>query len=224
VDDHGLAGVPLFALLDEARRERIARRHPVRQVPAGQVVAGFGQPARNLIVLERGILSAGCHTVDGSLVRFGTVTGPCLIDKASVLDGGRHTATWTAARACRIRLLPTEVLRELLHEVPVVREHVLRQIAAQVNRDRRARTRAAASRPVARVADWLAEALAGPSRRIALPGGQQGLGEELGLSRVTVNRALRVLVQAGAVRTEPGAVVVLDARRLTAAGAWAPGR
>ncbi|MEU2615346.1 hypothetical protein ABZ570_27785 [Micromonospora sp. NPDC007271] len=91
--------------------------------------------------------------------------------------------------ACRIRLLPAEALRELLHELPAVRDHVLRHVAAQVNRDRRARIRVAASRP----------ATPGPSR-------------------VTVNRALRVLAAAGAVRTEPGAVVVLDPFRLAAAG------
>ncbi|MEW2385938.1 Crp/Fnr family transcriptional regulator [Micromonospora sp. NPDC047707] len=219
--DHELAAVPFFALLDEGRRARIARRHPLRQVPAGQVVARYGEPASSLIVLERGTVTAGYHTADGSPVRYGTVTGPRLVDKASVLDGGTHTATWTTADACRIRLVPARVLRELLHELPAVREHVLRQISAQVNRDRRARIRAAAPRPVARVADWLAEAVTGPTHRIQLPGGQQGLGEELGLSRVTVNRALRVLAEAGAVRTEPGAVVVLDARRLAAAGAGA---
>ncbi|MCW3814944.1 Crp/Fnr family transcriptional regulator [Micromonospora sp. DR5-3] len=221
MDDQELAAVPLFALLDGACRERIARRHPVQRVPAGQAVARFGEPARSLIVLQHGTLSAGYHTVDGALVRFGAVTGPCLVDKAAVLDAGTHTATWTTVDACRIRLVPGEALHELLHDLPAVRDHVLRQISAQVNRDRRARIRVAAVRPVARVADWLAEAMTGPTRRIVLPGGQQGLGEELGLSRVTVNRALRALAAAGAVRTEPGAVVVLDARRLATAGAGA---
>jgi CRP/FNR family transcriptional regulator len=72
---------------------------------------------------------------------------------------------------------------------------------------------------VARVADRLIEAGAVAGAPVRLTGGQQGLGDELGLSRVTVNRALRVLVAAGAVRVRPGVVDVLDVGLLTAAAA-----
>ena len=41
------------------------------------------------------------------------------------------------------------------------------------------------------------------------PGAQECLGEAVGASRVAVNRALRALAEAGLVRIEPGAVVVL---------------
>jgi CRP/FNR family transcriptional regulator, cyclic AMP receptor protein len=53
--------------------------------------------------------------------------------------------------------------------------------------------------------------------RIKLPAAQQGLGEEIGLSRVTVNRALGVLSAAGAIRVEAGAIVALDPSQLAAA-------
>lgn len=52
----------------------------------------------------------------------------------------------------------------------------------------------------------------------------RGLGEELGLSRVTVNRALRVLAAAGAVRVEPGRVHVVDVGVLGAAAGGQPAR
>jgi CRP/FNR family cyclic AMP-dependent transcriptional regulator len=214
---HELAAVPLFSMLDDARLEWLARRCPPREVPAGDLLARFGEPARHLVVLERGILSAGHDARDGARVRFTTVTGPCVIDKAAVLDGGAHTATWTALAACRIRLLPADLLRRLIDEVPALRDHVLRYLSAQVNRDRRAHIRRAAPRPVARIADWVTESMRENGRRIALPGAQQGLGEEIGLSRVTVNRALRALTEVGAIRTEPGVIVVLDPVRLAAA-------
>lgn len=145
------------------------------------------------------------------------MTGPCVIDKAAVLDGGTHTATWMASASCQVRLLPADLLRELIAEVPPLRDHVLRHLSEQVNRDRRARVRRAAPQPVAQIADWLAESMRAQGMRITLTGAQQGLGEEIGLSRVTVNRALRVLAEAGAVRIEPGVIVVLDPRRLIAA-------
>ncbi|MGW4470025.1 Crp/Fnr family transcriptional regulator [Nonomuraea sp. NPDC004354] len=216
MDKGELAAVPLFSMLKDARLERLAEQCPPREVPAGATVARFGDPAQHLVILEQGTLSATYDTGDGSKVRFATVTGPCVIDKAAVLDGGAHTATWTASATCRVRFLPVSLLRGLIDEVPALRDHVLRHLSGQVNRDRRAHVRRAAPRPVVQIADWVAESMREQGSRITLPGAQQGLGEEIGLSRVTVNRALRVLAEAGAIRVEPGVIVVLDPRRLSA--------
>lgn len=209
-----LAAVPLFSMLEKARLGWLAEQCPPRELPTGVTVAHLGDPARHLVVLEWGTLSASCDTGDGSRVRFSTVTGPCVIDKAAVLDGGAHTANWITATACRVRFLPASLLRRLIDDVPALRDHVLRHLSAQVNRDRRARVNAAAPRPVVRIAGWISETSRAEGGRIRLPGGQQGLGEELALSRVTVNRALRVLAEVGAIRTEPGVIVVLDPERL----------
>ncbi|HYQ62645.1 helix-turn-helix domain-containing protein [Actinophytocola sp.] len=46
-------------------------------------------------------------------------------------------------------------------------------------------------------------------------GAQQGLAEALGLTRVSVNRALGTLADEGLVAVEPGAVVVLAPELLT---------
>jgi CRP/FNR family transcriptional regulator len=59
------------------------------------------------------------------------------------------------------------------------------------------------------VAAWLSRAARRPGERVILPAAQAGLAETLGVSRVSVNRALRALARAGLVRVEPGAVVVL---------------
>ncbi|MEU8664721.1 helix-turn-helix domain-containing protein [Actinoplanes philippinensis] len=53
-----------------------------------------------------------------------------------------------------------------------------------------------------------------PRRRTAWPGSQDELARALGLSRVTVNRALNRLSRAAAVRLTPGGVVVADRSRL----------
>lgn len=63
-----------------------------------------------------------------------------------------------------------------------------------------------------RVATWLVRAAA---PRVRLPGAQQGLAESLGLTRVSVNRALRTLTEEGLIRVEPGAVVILAPELLT---------
>lgn len=65
------------------------------------------------------------------------------------------------------------------------------------------------------VADWLVETERAVGSSIPLPSGQQGLGKELGLSRVTVNRALSALAATGAVRVRPRLVDVQDSTYLT---------
>ncbi len=190
---------------------------PVRLMPVGQVVARAGDPATHLLIVESGSLAAVHETPAGSRVRLAAVTGPCTLDKAATLHEAVHTTTWTATDACRIRLLPARVLRHLLHQEPALREHVLRYLAAEVNAHRRSRMRRAASDPIAQVADWLVETERAVGSSIPLPGGQQGLGEELGLSRVTVNRALSALVAAGAVRVRPRLVDVQNSTYLITA-------
>jgi len=48
-----------------------------------------------------------------------------------------------------------------------------------------------------------------PALLAALPGAQQGLAERIGMTRVSVNRALRTLAREGLVRVGPSAVTVL---------------
>lgn len=66
-----------------------------------------------------------------------------------------------------------------------------------------------------RVAGWLVHRAAEEGVRVVLPGAQQGLADTLGVSRVTVNRALSSLARDGLIRTEPGAVTILAPELLT---------
>ncbi len=213
----GLIRVPLLQTLPRSRVEDLAGVMLRRRFVARQVVAREGDPATHLVVVESGSLSAAHVTAAGRRVQFGAVTGPCIVDKAATLYEAVHTATWTSTTACHVRLLPGLIFRDLLDQEPEFREHVLHHLAGQVSSHRRSRMRFAAPGPVARVADWAVEAHQAFGRVIKLAGGQQGLGEELGLSRVTVNRSLSALVTLGAIEVRSGLIEVLDLARLTTA-------
>jgi len=217
VDVEGLLRVPLLRVLPRSRVEALARELPARVVPAGQVVARTGDLATYLIIVESGSLAAVHETAAGARVRLAGITGPCTVDKVATLHEAVHTATWTATTDCRIRLLPARVLRQLLNQEPALREHVLRYLAAEVNAHRRSRMRRAAPDPIAQVSDWLVERERAVGSSIPLPAGQQGLGEELGLSRVTVNRALSTLAAAGAIQVRLRLVDVHNSAYLTTA-------
>lgn len=212
-----LRAVPLFGHLDDARLSSLIRRSSLRTVRAGTPVVVRGDPAERLLVVEAGALTAVRETAGGRRLRLGEFPAPCTVDKAAVLAvgpavdsaGGRHTATWLAAVRTRVRLVPAGELLALIDEVPAVRRHVLAHLARRVRDGQDDLVRVSAGDTTARVAAWLADAAARPGARVVLPGAQAGLAETLGVSRVSVNRALRSLARAGLVRVEPGAVVVV---------------
>ncbi|WP_422773033.1 Crp/Fnr family transcriptional regulator [Plantactinospora sp. WMMC1484] len=211
-----LAAVPVFAGLGVAELHRLLDRSVVRTARPGEVLAVRGQPAEHVIVVEAGILAGVHETAGGRRRRLGDFPAPCAVDKSAVLDGGGYTATWLAATVLRCRWVPAGELLRLIDDVPAVRRHVLRHLAGRL-RDRQVElVRTSFADAGARVAAWLVAAAGRTGRRVPLPGAQQGLAESIGMTRVSVNRALRALADAGLVRVEPGVVVVLAPELLAA--------
>jgi CRP/FNR family transcriptional regulator, cyclic AMP receptor protein len=204
-----LADVPLLATLDQERLTRLADSAPPRTVEAGTVLAVHGDPAVHLIVVESGGVTATRDTAAGRRLRLGEFPAPCAVDKAAVLDGGGHTATWLTSARSRVRLLPATELFALVDDVPAARRHVLAHLARRLRDQQDDLVRTTGTDGVTRTAAWLVRAAAAGGARVLLPGAQQGLAEAIGMTRVSVNRALRTLADEGLVAVEPGAVVVL---------------
>lgn len=202
----GLADVPLLATLDQERLARLSAAAPARTVEAGTVLAVRGEPAGRLIVVETGGVTATHETASGRRLRLGEFPAPCAVDKAAVLDGAGHTATWLTTARSRVRLVPAAELFALVDDVPAARRHVLAHLARRLRDQQDDLVRTSVADGVTRTAAWLVRAA---TRRVVLPGAQQGLAESIGMTRVSVNRALRTLAEEGLVAVEPGAVVVL---------------
>ncbi|MDT0342176.1 Crp/Fnr family transcriptional regulator [Streptomyces litchfieldiae] len=201
-----LRAVPLLAALPDDQLRALWGASVPREHPAGQVLRRAGAPATHLLLLLRGRVSAGVTTPDGRLVTHGEWTGPRALDKVAVIDGRGHTATLTATTPCLVRALPRDRFLALTDDAPAVRAHVLRVLAAEVRRERARFTAAATRTTEARLADWLLinAGAAGAGGRVPFPGAgtQQDLADHLGVSRVTVNRALARLRRAGLVEVD----------------------
>jgi CRP/FNR family transcriptional regulator, cyclic AMP receptor protein len=214
-----LARVPMLAQVTGEWRRQLARAHPVRNFTAGSVLLRQGAPATHLLIMLDGQASAVVDHRGGARSRYPLMAGPCVIDKAAVLAAGAHPASWVAATPGRALILSAPAFWTLLRQHPPAREHVLRYLARQVGQGRDALAARAAGATVTQLARWLLAAAPGAGLTVRLPAGQQGLAEELGLSRVTVNRALRQLARAGTVSIRPRAIVVLHPARLASAAA-----
>ena len=206
-----LATVPMLAQVTGERLSQLAQAHPVRRFTAGSVLIHQGAPATRLLMMLDGQASAVMDHASGTRSRYPLMTAPCVIDKAAVLAAGTYQATWVATTPGRVLVLSATAFWALLSEEHQVREHVLRYLAVQVGQTRAALAASATGPALTRLARWLLTASGLDARpTIALPAGQQGLAEELGLSRVTVNRALQRLARAGAISLRPRAIIILD--------------
>jgi CRP/FNR family cyclic AMP-dependent transcriptional regulator len=220
-----LARVPMLAQISGERLRHLAAAHPVRRLTAGSVLLRQGTPATRLLIMLDGQTSAVVDHRSGDRSRYALMAGPCVIDKAAVLAAGTYPATWVATTPGRAVILSAPTFWALLRHQPPIREHVMRYLARQVGQSRDALATRATGTAASRLAHWLLTATAsGATPTVSLPAGQQGLAEELGISRVTVNRALQHLARTGIISIRPRAIVLLNPAKLVPATDRQPGR
>jgi CRP/FNR family transcriptional regulator len=221
VDWQALRKVPLLAALEDERLRALWTDSVPRRYPAADALRSAGAPATHLLLLLHGRVSASATTATGRIIRFGEWAAPCALDKVAVIDGGGHTADLTALTPCTLRSLPRNRFLAMVDDVPSVRGHVLRVLAAQARRQQRRWEATATLSTEARLAAWLLER-AGTDGKAELPGSQQALADLLGVTRVTVNRALHRLRRAGMIDVERKAVRVLAPELLALRAGQAP--
>lgn len=210
-----LRDVPLFAALPDDGLLRLWHASVPRRYGSGEVLRAQGAPADRLLVLLEGRTAATATTPGGRVVRFGTWDGPCALDKVALLDRAGHTATFTALAPCTVRAIARERFLTLLDDSAAVRAHVLRLLATQARAQQQRLTEAVTLPCEARLAAWL---LAAPAEdgHVALDGGQRELADLLGVTRVTVNRALARLRRDGLIGPPRGGRIEVLAPELLA--------
>ncbi|MBO8193461.1 Crp/Fnr family transcriptional regulator [Streptomyces oryzae] len=208
--------MPLLASLPEGTLRQLWHGSVPHTAPAGQQLRAVGDPATHLLLLLRGQVSATTTTGAGRVIRFGEWAAPCALDKVAVIDGAGHTATLTALTPCTVRSLPRDRFLGLVEDVAAVRAHVLRVLAGFARRQQQQLAATATLPAHARLSAWLLEqaaagpgATARPGCRVPLPGSQQDLADLLGVTRVTVNRALARLRRDGLIEVEGRTLTVL---------------
>ncbi|MFF4259066.1 Crp/Fnr family transcriptional regulator [Streptomyces sp. NPDC001663] len=210
-----LRDVPLFSALPDPDLQRLWQVSVPRRYDTGELLRTQGTPADHLLVLLDGATAASATAAGGRVVRFGAWDGPCALDKVALLDRAGHTGTFTALTPCAVRAVPRARFMALLDDSAAVRAHVLRLLAAQARTQQQRLTDAVTLPCEARLAAWLLEAAAADGRA-PLPGGQNELADLLGVTRVTVNRALSRLRRDGLIGPAEGGRIEVLAPELLA--------
>ncbi|GAA4441766.1 Crp/Fnr family transcriptional regulator [Phytohabitans houttuyneae] len=200
---NSLATIPAFtALAPDALEALRAASHDVTY-PPGAVIPRDGA----VLLLLAGVVVGTHADASGAEVWPARWEAPAIVDKPATLAPA--VGTLVAATPCRGRRLPAAAFLRLLDDEPAVRRHVLARLAADTA-DLRQRLAEATTLPaVGRVAAFLLATGAGAGQT-AWRGSQEALARQLGLSRVTVNRALRQLASSGAVAVTPRGIALLD--------------
>jgi CRP/FNR family cyclic AMP-dependent transcriptional regulator len=209
-----LASIPALRLLAPTALEALTGQTRTARFAAGAVLRPAGEVARFVVFLLSGTVVATHGRSDGVEVWPERWIGPAIVDKPAVLDERPPSTGLMAMTTVFVRLLPRAGFVRLLEEEPSVRKHVLAQLARGAMDGRRRLAQAVTLPAVAQIAVWLNEQ--NGDQRVAWRGSQEQLARILGLSRVTVNRALARLAQAGAVRLTARGIVIADQIRLDA--------
>ena len=124
-----LSKVPLFAGLDRASLEHVARLADEIDLPAGRTLLQEGELPYEFFLLVEGQVRI---ERDGQQLN---VLGPGdFFGEIALLDGGRRTATVTTQTPVRLLVLGTREFHSLMAEYPEIRVSVLGQLADRVRR------------------------------------------------------------------------------------------
>lgn len=209
-----LSSIPALRMLPQAVLEATTvQARPVRY-PAGAVIRPAGQRASGVVLLLSGTVVAAHPTPIGTEVWSDRWTGPRILDKPAVLADDMPSYGLMALTTATARLLPAEGFSSLLENHPSVRAHVLGHLARDITAVRERLVQAVALSATSQVAAWLSAQ--DPTSEVVWRGPQEHLARLLGLSRVTVNRALVRLTREGAIRLTSHGIVIADRHRLAA--------
>jgi CRP/FNR family cyclic AMP-dependent transcriptional regulator len=209
-----LASIPALRGLASTALEALAGQTRTARFTAGAVLRPAGEVSGFVVFLLSGTIVSTHGGADGVEVWPERWVGPAIVDKPAVLDGRPPSTGLMAMTPVSVRLLPRARFLRLLEEEQSVRGHVLAQLARDAMTGRRRLAQAVTLPAVAQLAAWLSEQ--NRDQRVAWRGSQEQLARVLGLSRVTVNRALARLTRAGAVELTAHGIVIADRIRLRA--------
>lgn len=199
---------PLPADLDAPTRARIAAEALPLRAPAGAVLFRPGDPCRGFVMLRTGRARVDLIAEDGhALLLYRVEPGQaCAITTSCLFAGEAYSAEGTAETECEGLLLPAPLFARLVEESAAFRTFVLAGFAARLAA-LMGRIEELSFRSVdARLATYLLERAPG-----TVAATQQEIAADIGTAREVVSRRLAAFARGGLVRTERGAVTVLDA-------------
>lgn len=203
--------VPWIQALPSAMHRRVRADLYESRHEKGEAVVRVGDPSHSWIYCADGLLKVSATDAGGRMIMYTGVPQGGWIGEGAVIKGEPRRYDIVALRKSRLVHLPSATFRWLMdtslefnHFIVAQLNERLSQYISMVEIDR-------LQEPAARVAKSLAilfNPVLYPQMTAAVPLSQQELGELAGLSRQSINTALKSLQAQGHVTTVYGTVIV----------------
>lgn len=191
--------MPALERVPDATLRRIAAHAVERHYAKETTLFRAGDPADGLYIVLAGRVRVSRESADHiELLHTEDVGG--VLGEIPVFGGGPFPATAVAQASTRCAHLPFAAVQQLLSDDPVFVRFALARLAERSRALLRRIDELTATTITARVASYiLARAREAPGLPFSLGMSQEELARELGTAREVIVRALRALVDAGAI-------------------------
>ncbi|HTW21441.1 MAG TPA: Crp/Fnr family transcriptional regulator [Mycobacteriales bacterium] len=215
-----LAGMPLFAALDDESARRLEVAMTTRRLPRAHVVFREGDPGDRLFVVIEGKVKITRSSADGRENLLALLGAGEMFGELSLFDPGPRTASATAVTAATLASLDHDDLRPLMFERPDLAVQLVRALARRLRRTNEAVADLVFTDVPGRVAKALLDLSAkfgvaeDGAIRVQHDLTQEELAQLVGASRETVNKALSEFAHRGWLQLDGRSVLLLDSQRL----------
>jgi len=210
-----------FAALPAAMQEALLRDATPRRLAAGQLLFARGDAFDGIFAVLAGTLQIDAHSAAGKAALLGLLVPGAWFGEICLFDGLARTHDAHATSAATVLHLPRDKLYAMLAQHPQWWREFGKLLAAKTREAFHYVEETQVLPPLARTARRLAamaqaygDLPAGGRRSVHIP--QEQLGQMLGLSRQTVNHALRELEARGLLRLHYADIELLDVPALLA--------
>lgn len=212
-----LAGMPLFRDLGASDLTALEATVRTRRYRRSEVIFHQGDPGDGLHIILAGRVKISTQSETGVEAILATLRPGEFFGALALLDGAPRSASATAVEATETLILPRQRFRQLVDEVPEIRDHVFAQLAHELRRltthveelhflDIAGRLAAR----LARMAEEQGRLADGGQVRLDGPITQGELAAMVGSTRQSVNKLLGWLIDDGLIRLERDAIVIVD--------------
>jgi len=200
----------LFSALPEAVREQLREQSPIRTFSDGQLIQQRGDAPKGFWLIDTGSVAVGQFLRDGEF-RGVALLGPgdswgelaMFAERPRVVDAVARTK-------CELRHIAADRFEATLQQDPRAMRTLLGALSLQLQEVLDVVAGIRRGSAPARVAGMLLTLAEKSDDSAQIEISQQELGELLGLTRVTVNAALRDYEQQGLIRRHYGKIDLLD--------------
>ncbi|ASK87387.1 Crp/Fnr family transcriptional regulator [Sphingorhabdus sp. SMR4y] len=202
-----IAGTGFVKALPEAIRSDLLARGQVRNFARGQIIQQRGDEAKEFWFIETGSVQVGRYGMDGRLTLFALIGAGDTFGELAFLGEFPRTVDAIAGSDCRLIRIGQSELQSLMDSDPAVIGLLLKTMALTVQESFDLIEFSRNLSVPQRLAQALLQ-LSGDRPQVRVT--QQDLADLVGVSRVSLGKAVAKLEQAGMIEPGYGSVTIRD--------------